>query len=141
MVEKFNINDLDIILDIWLNGNLDAHNFINKKYFYDNLDYVKEILPKSEIYILKEDNIIKGFIGLNKGYIEGLFIKREYRNQGIGKILIDKAKSLYNVLSLSVYEKNKKALEFYLKRGFEIKEKHIDEDTMELELLLKYKKM
>lgn len=141
MVEKFSIKDLDIIINIWLNGNLDAHNFINKKYFYDNLDYVKEILPKSEIYVYKEDEIIKGFIGLNNGFIEGIFIKKEYRTHGVGGELLNKAKSLYDVLSLSVYEKNKNALEFYLKRGFEIKEKNIDEDTMESELLLTYKKM
>ncbi len=141
MVEKFNINDLDIILDIWLNGNLEAHNFIDKKYFYDNLNYVKEMLPKSEIYIEKEDNIIKGFIGLNNGFIEGLFVDKEYRKQGVGRMLLEKAKNIYDVINLKVYEKNNNALGFYLKHGFKIKNKSIDKDTMEQEFLLEYKKM
>lgn len=140
MIKEFNENDLKYIVNIWLNCNLEVHGFIEEKYFYNNLSYVKQIFPKSEIYILEEDNTIKGFIGLNNGYIEGLFVKKEYRNKGIGTKLISKAKNQYDILRLDVYEKNKKALDFYLLQGFKTIEKRIDKNTNEMEIRLEYKK-
>lgn len=64
-----------------------------------------------------------GFIGLSGNYIEGLFVKKEYRSLGIGTALIDFVKHKKKELSLNVYFQNEKAVKFYIKNGFEIKEK------------------
>lgn len=142
MIEKYKNKFLDDIMHIWLEENLRAHNFIDKNYFINNFDMVKSILPDYDIYVFREDDSIKGFIGIDeRGYIEGIFVSDEYKGKKIGTALIEKAKENYDKLSLSVFKKNKKALNFYIKCGFEIEKESIDSDTNEVEYLMVYKKM
>lgn len=51
MIRKFKTKDIENIMNIWLNSNIKAHNFIDKNYWVNNFDYVKDILPKATIYI------------------------------------------------------------------------------------------
>lgn len=140
MIRIFNIDDLDNIMNIWLNNNIKTHNFIDKNYWINNFDYVKTLLPTSEIYVYEINNSIIGFIGINKNYIEGIFIKEEYQNKGVGSKLLNYIKNLYNELYLNVYKNNDNALEFYKKHNFNIIKEKIDENTNEIELVMQYKK-
>lgn len=140
MIRIFNIDDLDNIMNIWLNNNIKTHNFIDKNYWINNFDYVKTLLPTSEIYVYEINNSIIGFIGINKNYIEGIFIKEEYQNKGVGSKLLNYIKNLYNELYLNVYKNNNNAIEFYKKHNFNIVKEKIDENTNEIELVMKYKK-
>ena len=56
--------------------------------------------------------------------------------QGIGKKLLDHAKQLHPLLKLHVYQKNGRAVRFYLREGFTCAEEHVDSATGESELLL-----
>lgn len=84
-------------------------------------------MPNAEIYvyILKEG--IVGFIGLNENYIEGIFVDTNNQCNGIGTSLLNKIKENRNNLTLSVYKKNIKAINFYKKNGFIITSENIDE--------------
>lgn len=140
MIRIFNIDDLDNIMNIWLNNNIKTHNFIDKNYWINNFDYVKTLLPTSDIYVYEINNSIIGFIGINKNYIEGIFIKEEYQNKGVGSKLLNYIKNLYNELYLNVYKNNDNAIEFYKKHNFNIIKEKIDENTNEIELVMQYKK-
>lgn len=140
MIRKFKIDDLSDILQIWLDTNIKAHSFINKEYWINNFELVKEMLPNAEIYIYEHDNKIKGFIGLDNGYIAGIFVCDTHQSQGIGKKLLDKAKDIYYVLSLNVYEKNNNAIKFYEREGFLIKEKQTDVNNNENEYVMIWKR-
>lgn len=74
MIRKFKKNDINDVMKIWKNENIKAHKFIPKEYWESNYKYVKEILPVAEIYVYVIEKTIIGFIGLNKNYIEGIFI-------------------------------------------------------------------
>lgn len=141
MITKFKIEQLDELMKIWLETNVDAHSFIPKEYWIDKAPLVRKLLPSSDIYVFKECNTIKGFIGvIENGYIAGIFIKKEYQREGIGNKLIDYIKSKYENITLDVYNKNEKALNFYYKNNFKILDSKIDEETKELEYTLFYKK-
>ena len=140
MIRIFNIDDLDSIMDIWLNTNIKTHNFIDENYWINNFNYVKTLLPTSEIYVYEINNNIIGFIGTNKNYIEGIFIKEKYQNKGVGSKLLNYIKNLYNELYLSVYKNNNNAIKFYKKHAFNIIKEQIDKNTNEIELVMKYKK-
>lgn len=140
MIRIFNIDDLDNIMNIWLNNNIKTHNFIDKNYWINNFDYVKTLLPTSDIYVYEINNSIIGFIGINKNYIEGIFIKEEYQNKGVGSKLLNYIKNLYNELYLNVYKNNDNAIEFYKKHNFNIIKEQIDKNTNEIELVMQYKK-
>lgn len=140
MIRKFEKNDIDVIMQIWKNENIKAHKFIPKEYWENNYDYVKEILPNAKIYvyILKED--IVGFIGLNKNYIEGIFVDTNNQGNGVGTSLLNKAKENRDDLTLSVYKKNVNAINFYKKNGFIIISENIDKDTDEIEYTMIWNK-
>ena len=141
MITKFKIEQLDELMKIWLETNIDAHSFIPKEYWIDKAPLVRKLLPSSDIYVFKECNTIKGFIGvIENGYIAGIFIKKEYQREGIGNKLIDYIKSKYENITLDVYNKNEKALNFYYKNNFKILDSKIDEETKELEYTLFYNK-
>lgn len=53
------------------------------------------------------------------------------RGHGIGSELLNCVKKYHSSLTLSVYKKNKRAVAFYQKQGFEVIEKKIDKNVNE----------
>ena len=64
-----------MVMQIWLDGNLQAHYFIASEYWQQNYDFVKQMLPQSKVYVYEDEksNQIKGFIGLQDEFIAGVF--------------------------------------------------------------------
>ncbi|MDY4800994.1 MAG: hypothetical protein SO183_05075 [Fusobacterium mortiferum] len=81
MIREFKIKDLERVMEIWLESNIDAHSFIDKKYWEDNYEMVKEILPSAEIYLYEENKNILGFVGLMENYIAGIFVEKNFHSQ------------------------------------------------------------
>lgn len=134
MIKKLTLDKLDEVMEIWLNTNMEAHNFINEQYWINNFDLVKEMIPNADVYIFEENNLIKGFIGIvDENYIAGLFVREIYQRQGIGKELLDYCKSKYSSLMLDVFIRNKNALTFYRKNNFEVMKEHFNEQLQESE--------
>lgn len=50
------------------------------------------------------------------------------------------AKAKYNHLTLSVYQKNTRAIGFYKKQGFQAIKQRIDENTGEMEVYMSWKR-
>lgn len=138
MIREFKIKDIEEIMKLWLESNLETHDFISSSYWNDNFEMVKNMLPDATIFIYEENNDIKGFIGLEGNYIAGIFIRLNSRSQGIGKSLLDYVKHTHSELSLQVYKKNVRAVNFYLREGFRIIEEQMDENIGEIEFLMLY---
>lgn len=131
MIRKLQEDDISQVLKIWLDSNIDAHNFIPNDFWLRNLQFVETILPQSEVYVFLYNNSIFGFIGLNDDFIEGLFVDSKYRSKGIGKQLLDYVKLNHHILKLNVYVKNIRAVDFYKRNGFYINKNFVDELTSE----------
>ena len=114
--------------------------YIEKEYWENNLEDVKFAILNSDVYIFESKNTILGFIGIVDGYIAGIFVKEDMQNKGIGKQLINKCKNKYNNLTLRVYERNKKAIKFYIREGFKTVDTEIDKQTSQRELLMRWDK-
>lgn len=140
MIRKFEKGDINDVMQIWKNENIKAHQFISKKYWENNYNYVKEILPNAEIYVYVIEENIVGFIGLDQNYIEGIFIDTNNKCNGIGTSLLNKVKEDKDNLTLSVYKKNLNAISFYKKNGFVIIKESIDERTNEVEYIMSWEK-
>ena len=136
MIRKFETQDLDAVMQIWLHGNLDAHPFIPASFWTDHFETVRDMLPQAELYVHedKDTRQIDGFIGLTGNHIEGIFVAKAARSKGIGKALLDHAKLLKPSLTLNVYQKNERALAFYRREQFAVQSEGIDEDTNEAEI-------
>jgi len=140
MIRKMQTVVIDEIMQIWRNGNLTAHNFINRKYWFDNYEIVREeYLKKSDTWIYIEGDIIKGFVSvIDNNYIGALFVEKQFQRDGIGTILVKHCKNLYDKLSLKVYKKNEGAISFYNSMGFEYISGQVDKNTNELEYIMEW---
>lgn len=142
MIRPLKENDLVSVMQIWLDANINAHNFIPKEYWTDNYAVVKEILPQAEVYVYEDNDghQIIGFIGLTNNYIAGIFVKEAAQSKGIGKQLLNYVKEFKSVLSLSVYQKNLRAISFYQREKFTIQSENMDECTNEKEFIMDWSK-
>lgn len=137
MIRLFEFRDLDQIMEIWLEGNLQAHGFIGEEHWKRNYEPVKSVLPNAEVYVDEESGEIRGFIGMDADYIAGLFVREAYRGRGIGRRLIEAVRGKKR-LSLHVYEKNTGAVAFYHAQGFKVKQVLTEKETGESEYLMVY---
>lgn len=140
MIRNLENKDIDQVMDIWIKTNIKTHNYIEKEYWENNLEDVKFAILNSDVYVFESENTILGFIGIVDGYIAGIFVKEDMQNKGIGKQLINKCKNKYNNLTLRVYERNKKAINFYIREGFKTVNTEIDKQTSQRELLMRWDK-
>ena len=136
MIRELQKADINKVADIWLNTNIEAHDFIPVQYWRSNFELVKELLLQATVYVYEDNQGIQGFIGLNDEYIEGIFVSNEMQSQGIGKILLNYAKDKRNKLFLNVYHKNTRAISFYRREGFEVRDSGLDEVTGEKDYVM-----
>ncbi|MGB4661528.1 MAG: N-acetyltransferase [Mobilitalea sp.] len=140
MIREYKKQDLDRIMELWLETNILAHSFINDDYWKSNFDAVKEMMPNAILYVFEDGQDILGFIGLTDEYIAGIFVSDQHQSQGIGKQLLDYAKKKYSDLSLHVYIKNNRAISFYQRECFVIVNEQVDENTSEIEIVMNWKR-
>lgn len=87
MIGKFLPGDTEQVMQIWLNGNIEAHNFVPRAYWESNASAVREQLLQAELYVYKIDGKIQGFVGMQGNYLAGIFVDKDVRSMGIGKKL------------------------------------------------------
>lgn len=73
-------------------------------------------------------------------HIEGIFVSSKVQSKGIGNFLMCYVKNIKNQLSLSVYQKNIRAVNFYQKEDFNIQSENVDENTGEKEYIMTWKR-
>lgn len=138
VIRSFDISDLTVVMQIWLDTNIEAHHFIPSEYWTDNYEAVRDALPQAEVLVHVDDvtGRIDGFIGLTDDYIAGIFVRSGVQSKGIGKQLLDHAKRTKSQLSLHVYQMNTRAVRFYQREQFAIHSEGTNEDTGEKEYLM-----
>lgn len=127
--------DLEAVASIWLASNLEAHSFIPAEYWRGNYEAVKAALAQAEVYVYEDAAGVLGFVGLSGDYVEGIFVASHARSHGIGRQLLDHVKATHRCLELNVYAKNRRAVEFYQREGFELKGSGVDPHTREEDFL------
>lgn len=140
IIRKFYEMDLKRVMKIWYEGNVEAHDFIDVSYWDRNFGYVSRLIPRSEVYVYEINGEIVGFIGVDEGYINGLFVDKQYRGQGIGTKLIAYLLEDYDFLELDVFENNVGAVQYYENRNFKKLREEVNEDLGEVEYRMYFKK-
>ncbi|MHC9532151.1 GNAT family N-acetyltransferase [Dellaglioa sp. L3N] len=140
MIRQATNADIEEIIQLWYEVNIEAHYFIAKDYWTSHFDDVKKMLPLAELYVYEQKGKIVGFVGLDNTYISGIFVSSNAQSNGIGKQLLDEVKKKKTELSLTVYQKNKRAINFYLRENFKIKSESMDTVNNEKDYLMVWKK-
>lgn len=111
-------DELDVIVAIWLQGNLQAHDFVPANYWHQHQSAVRSAIAEADLTVATVNDQIVGFAGLIDSEIAGLFVQAAAQNQGVGHALMAALKGKHPQLSLHVYQNNRKARRFYRREGF-----------------------
>lgn len=95
---------------------------------------------KYKLLVSESDGMVQGFIGLTGDYIAGLFVRADCRSHGIGRNLLNHAKSRHEALTLHVYQKNICAVRFYQRELFLTARRETDQDTGEKEWVMMWRR-
>lgn len=114
MIRRIKESDIPFINEIVKNYDKDFMHHYTLDMYLDSDVYL--------MYLYEENNVIKGFIICNHLYekmeILLLFVKDEFRNQGIGRKLVEYLYNLSETITLEVSVENYPALHLYEKLGF-----------------------
>jgi putative acetyltransferase len=139
MIRSFASSDMDNVLDIWLEASAKAHTFVEREFWESKIEHMRKMyIPISETYVFSDNDTVKGFFCLYEDTLAALFVSPDYQGKGIGKQLLNKAKSLRKKLNLLVYQENTRSVEFYRKSGFTTMDERIEKSTGHIELLMEY---
>ncbi len=142
MIRKATPADIDKIMQLWLETNTKAHDFIAPSYWQKHFDEVKNhYLPQAETFVYEDKHQLKGFISiLLDNFVGALFVDTRYQRQNIGTKLLDYARKQKSSLNLKVYALNQPAIRFYQKNDFKILAEKFDESTQNKELIMGWMK-
>lgn len=140
MIRLLQSNDINTVLDIWLQSTKLAHPFIETAYWDKSYNLVKNIyLPYSITYVYESKNSVQGFISiLEENFIGALFVHPNHQRSGIGSALLTEALTHYPQVNLAVYKDNTSATRFYESKGFKIVQEQTNEDSGHLEYVMRY---
>lgn len=112
--------------------------FRNDGYYFNELQVPSEmqkylndesLLDRTFVY---DDGVVKGFVRINGGEVEKLFVEPALQGQSIGAALLEFAIAEKNVNFLWALEKNARAIAFYKRHGFRVTNaKKLEADTTE----------
>lgn len=113
--------DYSEIIKVWESAVKATHHFLKAEdfEFYKQMVPTK-YLPAVDLYVLRIENNIIGFIGVSCKHLEMLFIDADFKGKGYGKVLLNYAIEHLGITTLDVNEQNDQAFAFYKKMGFRI---------------------
>ena len=130
MIRKYKPDDLDSVLKIWLDGSVQAHDFVPAEFWESQVENMRNIyIPASEVNVYEVGSEVVGFYALYDDNLATIFVYPALQGRGIGKQLLNHAKSQRAVLHLSVYKENQVSYQFYLSQGFIVISEQSDEHT------------
>lgn len=131
MIRKWNTNQFDPLLGLWLESTTYAHPFIDVRYWQESLSIVRDTyLPSAETWVWEDEKRLQGFVSvIDARFVGALFVAPEAIHHGIGRALLNVVKQHYCDLSLEVYQKNSRAVNFYHAQGFRIEDSAWQDET------------
>ena len=129
MIRLAEQQDLDRIMEIWLEVNLQAHDFVDPAYWTGCFQEVREAIAQADVWVWDENGRVEAFAGMVEHYLAGLFVSGAQRGKGIGGLLLEHIKEQSSPLTLHVYSWNAGAVQFYKRHGFGTVSEYIDSET------------
>jgi len=138
MIRAYEEKDLSKLIDAWYSASKVAHPFLDEDYFEQERRNIAALhLPNAETWVFKLDGVVVGFIALIGNEVGAIFVDAKFHGQGIGRALMDHARSIRDVLELDVFKDNLVGRIFYEKYGFRKVDEHLHEETGFMQLRLR----
>ncbi len=111
---------LPVLMEIWETSVRATHLFLSEEEIRQIKEYVPQALLGVEHLLVIEHipGVPAGFMGVEDGRLEMIFLSPEMRGKGLGKALLQYGIKNYNIQELTVNEQNPQAVGFYEYLGF-----------------------
>lgn len=130
MIRKYQPADCEQLLKIWDRASAIAHPFLGKAFLEQERHTIPDVyLPKAETWVWEADGHVLGFISLLGNEVGAIFVDPELHRSGIGRKLMDRARTLRGELEVEVFERNLVGRAFYAKIGFELMHRKVHDQT------------
>jgi putative acetyltransferase len=84
----------------------------------EDRQYFGRLMMSARTVAVWENGLLVGFCISRPGWIDHLYVLPDYQRRGIGRRLLDQAKSINDGLQLWVFQRNCAACRFYEQNGF-----------------------
>ena len=138
MIRPYKDTDLSELLEAWYSASLVGHPFLDEAFFRQERKKIREVyLPNAETWVFEQDEVVVGFVALIGNEVGAIFVDSNYHGRGIGRALMDYARSLRDILEVDVFKDNKVGRDFYEKCGFHQVGEHVHKETGLMQLRLR----
>lgn len=113
---------VDELTEVWRASVRETHHFLTAAQMEELEPYVRQALAQVAVLEAAFDpnGRAAGFLGVEDGWLEMLFLAPERRGQGLGRRMLARAVQKYGVERLTVNEQNPAARGFYERMGFAV---------------------
>ena len=120
VIRKARPEDAPRLLAIWRGAVLATHHFLTPADFVEiETMMAEQYLPAAPLWlVVDEHDVALAFMGMTERHIDSLFVDPDRRGGGIGRALVDHARSEHPGLTVDVNEQNAGAVGFYERLGF-----------------------
>lgn len=140
MIRYSNEDDIEAIIQVWLDARKSSHGFIPYKHWLGLVDEMRGLrIPYSETYVYELNGRVVGFVSLVDNDLMALYVAPDSQSKGIGGKLIAFAKSKRNFLQLDVYCKNTRGIAFYERAGFTATQEKLDAAVNEPQKVMQWR--
>ena len=139
IIRQYKETDLNAVLSSWENASKIAHPFLSESFLNKERYNIPNLyLPNADTWVADVEEKTVGFIALIDNEVGAIFVEPKFQGIGVGKALMDKARSLHSTLEVEVFAENAIGRKFYSAYGFELMHEKIHDETGNKILRLKF---
>ncbi|QDU68539.1 GNAT family N-acetyltransferase [Engelhardtia mirabilis] len=127
MIRPYRADDLDALLEVWYDASLVGHPFLEAEFLATERRNISSFyMDVTETLIFEVEGRVAGFLSLvGKREVGALFVDPAHHRRGIGRALVERARSMRGPLEVEVFVQNPVGRAFYRSCGFrELARKH-----------------
>lgn len=139
MIRKYEDRDLSELLEVWYQASLLAHPFLDEAFLSQERKKIATLhIPAAETWVFVSEGHLVGFISLFDNEVGAIFVAPAAQGRGIGRALMDHARSMHAELELEVFKANHIGRRFYDRYGFVYMSEGVHEETGQPVLRLRF---
>jgi putative acetyltransferase len=123
MIRPYRDDDFEVVTALWFDAMHVAMPQMMKRMGFElagaREHFRNAVIPENQLWVYELDHMPVAFLGIQKDFLDRLYVAPEYQRRGIGQALLDFAKTISpKHLWLYTHVANKMARAFYEKNGF-----------------------
>ena len=130
VLRHFEPADEDELVRVWLASTIPGQDFLSEEYWRSQEPVVREhFIPIADTWIVEQHGELVAFMSILDHTIGGLFTHPDHQGKGYGRLLVEHARMLHEIVRVEVFRANVRAMAFYESCGFVEESSKLDEAT------------